>query len=212
MLYLVMKNKVYYFRIRIPKDLRQYFLSPEIKRSLHTPSYKRANSLARIFVADAEKVFMMIRSNTLTHAQIYKIIDKLLDTRLSRYDEQARKVLETGRYEELQQFTINKCDRTLKKYKELLAKNKYDGTTQNKAQVIFEANGIFIEKDSTEFNQFCKELTRSNITQYEVIKSRINGDEHPYEQELKQKKKFNTLREAITAFIHRRSKTSKLDH
>ena len=72
------KNKVYYLRIRIPQDVKQYFPTPEIKRSLHTQLYKQANTLTRLFVADTERVFMMIRSNTLTYPQIYKIIDKLL--------------------------------------------------------------------------------------------------------------------------------------
>jgi hypothetical protein len=70
--YLVKKNKVYYLRIRIPKDVKQYFPSSEIKKILHTSSFKNACSQNRLIVAETEKVFMMIRSNMLTTSQVYK--------------------------------------------------------------------------------------------------------------------------------------------
>ena len=209
MLYLAKKNKMYYLRIRIPQDVKQYFPTPEIKRSLHTQLYKQANTLTRLFVADTERVFMMIRSNTLTYPQIYKIIDKLLVKNLSIYDVDATTALNADDYEKIQQFTINKCDRIIKTTKEVLAKKKYVDVNQVKAQKILEASGIIIEKDSQEFSKFCEELSRARITQYEVIKLRINGEEHPYEQELKQRKKSNTLQEVMDGYIDRRKKISK---
>ena len=189
--------------------MKQYFPTPEIKRSLHTQLYKHANALTRLFVADTERVFMMIRSNTLTYPQIYKIIDKLLVKNLSIYDVDATTALNAEDYEKIQQFTINKCDRIIKTTKEVLAKKQYVEINQVKAQKILEDSGIIIEKDSQEFSKFCEELSRARITQYEVIKLRINGEEHPYEQELKQRKKSNTLQEVMDGYIDRRKKISK---
>lgn len=209
MLYLAKKNKVYYLRIRIPQDVKQFFPTPEIKRSLHTQLYKQANALTRLFVADTERVFMMIRSNTLTYPQIYKIIDKLLAKNLSKYDVDSTSVLNSGDFEETQQKIVNKCDRIIKTTKEVLAKKKYADINQVNAQKILEDSGIIIEKDSLEFSKFCEELSRARITQYEVIKSRINGEEHPYEKELKQRNKSNTLSEVMDAYIQIRSKTLK---
>ena len=209
MLYLAKKNRIYYLRIRIPKDVKQYFPTPEIKRSLHTQLYKQANALTRLFVADTERVFMMIRSNTLTYPQIYKIIDKLLANKLSKYDEEAKKAQKTNDYEKVKNYAVAQCDMVISENKRLLAENVYEDALQVEAQKILKRNEITAEKGSDGFDDFCKELARAKIIQHEVIKSRISGEVHPYEYELKQRKKSNSLKEVIDAYIQIRSKTLK---
>lgn len=209
LLYLVKKNKIYYLRIRIPKDVAQHFPTPEIKKSLHTSSYKQAAPIAKIFVAEAEKVFMMIRSNTLTSPQIHKIIDQLLDRRLSKYDEDVANRMNDENYDNILRYAEEKCDKNIKKNKELLSRNKSVEANHDQAFEILKNNGIEIDKESPEFNQFCKELVRSTITQYEVIKSRIKGEEHPYELILREKHRSNTLQEVMDSYIHRCDKVIK---
>jgi integrase len=151
----------------------------------------------------------MIRSNTLTYPQILKITERLLNKNLSLYDQHSANALGEHDYDKVQQFAKDKCDRIIKRNRELLAKKKCVEANQGKAQKILEENGISVEQDSIEFCQFCEEVSKARIIQYEVIKSRINGDFHPYEQELKQKKRSNTLQEVMAEYIHRREKTAK---
>ena len=47
MTYLVKRNKIYYFRIVVPIDLRIYFLRNEILKSLKTQYFDSARELVR---------------------------------------------------------------------------------------------------------------------------------------------------------------------
>jgi hypothetical protein len=76
MLSIVKRSSVYYFRARIPSDVRKHFPFAEITRSLHTRLYRQAKSLARGKLGELEKVFMKIRSGLLTNDEIIKLVDK----------------------------------------------------------------------------------------------------------------------------------------
>ena len=47
--YLLKDGKIYYFRIKVPKYLRKYFKSSQIKKSLYTKDFDRAKK--RLFGA-----------------------------------------------------------------------------------------------------------------------------------------------------------------
>lgn len=152
---------------------------------------------------------MLIRSNTLTYPHICKIIEKLLDKKLLSYDNQANNVLITDDYDKVKEFAENKCNIAIKENREILAKNIYEDVFKIQAEKILKENGFDVEHDSTEFSLLCKELVKARITQHEVIKSRINGEEHPYELVLKQRKQSNTLKESMDGYRQRREKTLK---
>jgi len=87
MLSIVKRNAVYYFRIRVPVDMRKHFPSAEIVRSLHTGLYKQAKSLARGKLGELERVFMTIRSGVLTDDEITKLVEKYKREKLSKYED-----------------------------------------------------------------------------------------------------------------------------
>lgn len=68
----------FYFRIRIPQDLQQYFPYLEIKRSLRTKNPKQASGQVRIWSSKAEQVFMTLRSNILAPEQVQDYIRREL--------------------------------------------------------------------------------------------------------------------------------------
>ena len=207
---MVKKNKVYHLRIRIPKDISPYFPFNELKRSLHTSTYKQASSLVKSYVAEAEKVFTMIRSKTLTTPMIFKIVEKYLDNLLSDYEKEIDTVLrEKHEHEEIQKYAIENADRNIKKNKEFLAKNKYVEARQKKAVNILEKNEIVVDKDSPEFRELCKELVLASITMSEVLKSRLTGDQHPYDVELRNRKKSNTLQDVMEGYLQKSEKINK---
>ena len=50
---------MYYFRLRIPKDLRKFFPRPEIIKSTHTKKYTQAKGLVRGLLGKTEELFMV---------------------------------------------------------------------------------------------------------------------------------------------------------
>ena len=72
--YLCKRNDCYYFRIRVPKDLKAYLKISEIKKSLSTKYYSLAVSLAKQWAFKTEKLFTLIRSGVLTDEQLRQLI------------------------------------------------------------------------------------------------------------------------------------------
>lgn len=68
------RKNVYYFRLRVPEDVRTHFGMTEIKRSLHTTRYRSAVSIAKNMIGAAERVFTMIRTLTLDDETIRKLV------------------------------------------------------------------------------------------------------------------------------------------
>ena len=70
-------SEMYYFRTRIPFDLRLWFNGQEdFKRSLKTKSLKQARRLLRVWNYRSEETFTLMRSGMLTLEQIKKLADK----------------------------------------------------------------------------------------------------------------------------------------
>lgn len=84
MLSIVKRNSVYYFRQRIPTDMRKHFHAVEIVRSLRTKLYRKAKSLAAGKLGDLERVFMTIRSGVLTDDEIVLLVDKYKREQLAK--------------------------------------------------------------------------------------------------------------------------------
>jgi hypothetical protein len=69
-------NDTYYFRLRVPKDVKEYFPRPVIVKSTHTKKYIHAKSLVRVMLGKLEDVFMTIRSKVLDDAACQYVIFK----------------------------------------------------------------------------------------------------------------------------------------
>jgi hypothetical protein len=75
-------NDVYYFRLRVPKDVRRHFPRPEIVKSTHTKKYAQAKGLVRGLLGKTEGLFMVIRSKTLDDDGIAKIVREFVESTL----------------------------------------------------------------------------------------------------------------------------------
>lgn len=77
------KSGVFYFRMRIPKDVQQYFASTskhgrlirEFKKSLKTHNRKTAERLAAQYAAQAEELFSSLRKPCVTDLPLLKSIN-----------------------------------------------------------------------------------------------------------------------------------------
>lgn len=70
---LVKIDGMYYFRLRIPKDVRSVFPYPEIKKSIYTTKYMHAKGLVRGLLGKTEMLFMLLRSKSLDDSAVAKI-------------------------------------------------------------------------------------------------------------------------------------------
>jgi hypothetical protein len=71
-------SEMYYFRTRIPFDLRLWFNGQaDFKRSLKTKSIKQARRLLRVWNYRTEETFTLIRTGMLTQEQIKKLVDNV---------------------------------------------------------------------------------------------------------------------------------------
>jgi len=68
---------------------------------------------------------------------------------------------------------------------------------------MLEQAGITIDKESPEFDMLCRELSFASIKLAEVLKLRSTGERHPYEDELKNRQKSDTLKTAINDYLER---------
>ncbi len=64
--HLIVRGGIYYFRIAIPKDLRQVFPRREIKRSLRSSNIKAARLLAAAYESETQNLFAVLRVKLLT--------------------------------------------------------------------------------------------------------------------------------------------------
>jgi len=85
---LLKRNDTYYFRLRIPKDIRKFFPRTEIVKSTHTKRYSQAKGLVRGLLGKTEALFMVIRSKSLDDVAVSKIIREFVEGTLElKYDE-----------------------------------------------------------------------------------------------------------------------------
>lgn len=73
--YLLKRDGRYYFRLRVPLDLRRWFAPrEEIKKSLKTNSFNGAKCLVRVWIYRSEQLFAQLRSAMLTDDKIKQLV------------------------------------------------------------------------------------------------------------------------------------------
>lgn len=174
--YLQKRKEYYYFRIRVPKDLKNYFPTAEIKRSLKTKRFSLAKQLARRILFKVEQVFTAVRLGMLTDSQIKEFIAKYIDTVLTEFE--TDKILKRGMSPdsvELLKKVQTAYGYVIDKLKEDLALGNYND--YNKAvETFISENNLNIEKDSFEYNKLCRELLKAKIEIFRIELERLKGN------------------------------------
>ena len=95
MLYhLIKRDRTYYFRIRIPKDLVHFFPIPEVRKSLKTSNLPAAKILYSSLEEKFQKSFALLRSGFATEEQIEAITGELLPSTTDRRSKTNQKLSE----------------------------------------------------------------------------------------------------------------------
>jgi|GEM_PF-6420222 len=77
--HLVIRDGIFYIRIRIPIDIRPHFHRNEIKQSLRTRDLKSACFTVKLLSDEVDNVFASIRSGMLTNDEIQTLVKEYIN-------------------------------------------------------------------------------------------------------------------------------------
>lgn len=213
MLSIVKRNEVYYFRQRVPVDMRKHFRCAEVVRSLHTGLYRQAKSLARGKLGELERVFMTIRSGVLTEDEIVLLIDKYKREQLSKSEsfmdalqevdgsniKDARALLSEYWSDEVQAAKDVLLDQ--RGMNELVVGVAHNLLGTPHKQLLEQGeDGVNIASYSPEFKSLCRAVALANKEIYDTLIQRNETGDSEYDRQERAKPKSKTLGELIAEY------------
>lgn len=165
MTYVQKVNDIYYYRIRIPKDLRGLFKGAEFKRSLQTKSLTMAKRLGILWAGRTERLFTTIRTRTLNNNQIKKLIEDYVGYTLRKDDEER---IDYGVYWNGNITARAEFDPVEDAIVEDLEDNKYD-EVKRRLNEFLEYKGLIIDVESYEYKALCRDIAYAHINEIHQI-------------------------------------------
>jgi integrase len=172
-----MVNRTYYFRLRIPEDLRSWFNGKEhFKRSLRTTFLKNARKLAKAWGYHAEKTFTLMRSGFMTKEQIQQLAEQFFRETLNEIEESRA----MGSYfhprneDELDGYLLN-LSTFSSEFREALTYNDLK-QVHPVAVDLLQNNNLKLDVKGPEFALLCRELLKQLIRVNETEERRAVGD------------------------------------
>jgi len=172
----------YYFRLRVPLDLKGYVGKTELRYSLRTNTLSEAKSKARLLAGKTQHLFRTLRNkqvSILSKKEIHQMLQAFVREALE-FDEYVRVTSKVRNYDSVDNqldaitFLIDDCQEALS----LNTTHRYSERTANK---LLEQFGKKIDKDSDDYRILCRELAKANISVLKIIQKRETGD---YSQEV----------------------------
>ena len=74
----------YYFRVRVPLDLKGFFQCKQIKKALRTSDFKIATSSVKLLSNEFYRIIKVIRSGILTDEQIKQLVREFFNNSLKQ--------------------------------------------------------------------------------------------------------------------------------
>lgn len=79
--HLLVRNELYYFRIKVPTDLKRYIPSKEIKKALKTRVEAEAKEQVTSIEHRVQKSFRLLRSGLLSEDQVRELVNELFPSK-----------------------------------------------------------------------------------------------------------------------------------
>ena len=166
-------QEMYYFRTRIPVDLRLWFNGQEdFKRSLKTKSLKQARRLLRVWNFRTEETFTLMRCGMLTDDQIKRLAENYKHNTLSELEQDRTEasVVDPSKLEE----QIDLLQEHESEYREALASNDLKRVSKI-------TNGLIDDNElgdvsKTEYAALSRELLKKMIEVFQVEQQRMVGN------------------------------------
>lgn len=155
--YLHKIRAVYYYRRRVPDDIRHYFPYPEIRLSLKTGNQRFARSLMRGLLGKTEKLFLQIRSGMLSESMIQNLVMDFITESLGRREE-VRKDMDSVEHEMLSDWANEVTGDVSASHPQMLARGQIGGYPAVRARELLQAKQIAFDEQSPVFRLLCREL------------------------------------------------------
>jgi len=181
MKYLIIFRGIFYYRQRIPLDLRPHFANRDyIKRSLKTRQLKDAKTIAKMLTYKTEKLFFHMRSGMLSKKQIKELVSSYYNETINEMEESRAEGHYSYSERELKEpitplgSTLDELNmETLKSVqadqRQALTTADYSGISHI-AKLLLTEKGLVVDEQSTEFKSLCRECLKASIDiiQYET--------------------------------------------
>ena len=217
---LLKRNDTYYFRLRIPKDIRKFFPRTEIVKSTHTKRYSQAKGLVRGLLGKTEALFMVIRSKSLDDVAVSKIIREFVEGTLElKYDEAEEFINSPDCYDTMNEIYADAKGMILRAVKDRSEVDGWHtmGFTAVGADYLCHSAGYAVEEDTPQFRKLTHQLAIAKRDILAALQERLDTGDSAYDAKMaavaEQKAKSHTLAEAIAEYSRANGKghRGKLD-
>lgn len=172
--YLYQINHTYYFRLRIPRDLKRWFPIADFRRSLKTKTFTSAQQLTRLWAGRTEVLFTKLRSGVMTEGQILQLVEDYIRAWLDETDEYrvafGHQLVDCGTHTEPAIPYTEMIDNTVE--------DMYNGTYKRVRPYVkdfLSEQGIVIDLDSMEYKRLLRDLSLAHIKALEIDSAREEG-------------------------------------
>jgi len=168
--------ETYYFRCRIPSDLKKWFNGREdFKRSLHTKSLNQARRLLKMWGYKTEKAFTLMRCGLLTEYQIRTLAEEFKCITLAELENDRRDGLRSviPRNPDELDSAIETNEWAETEFREALALNKLKPFAQVTDTFLEEKN---LEVTPSERYALTRELLKKLIEVQQIERERMVGN------------------------------------
>ena len=174
--YLHKINKIYYFRIRIPKDLQNHLGRAIFKISLKTDDYRSAKMLCKVLAGKLHVIFTRIRSREVTDESMQEIIREYLNKSLNALDT-LRLDIPKPKNNTLDILEIPQIDRKLSAaMAKIYLENRDYLAKAHHLDNILQEKAIALDKESREYKTLCRSLLMADVEIDRIEDEREKGN------------------------------------
>ncbi len=174
--YLHKINKIYYFRIRIPKDLQNHLGRAIFKVSLKTDDYRSAKTLCKVLAGKLHAIFTSIRSREVTEESMQDIVREYLTTSLNALDT-LRLDIPKPQDNTLDILEISQTSRKLSAtMAQIYLENRDYLAKAHHLDNILQEKAITLDKESREYKMLCRSLLMADVEIDRIEEEREKGN------------------------------------
>ena len=171
MQYLVRIKGHYFFRVRIPKDLCALFHRTEVKKSLHTRSFRNAKVVAKAYGYKLERIYTIARGRLMTDDEIRQQMRDFLSDSLRDFEDGLSITPTVKDGEKMQKAYLLMAEED----RSSLVKNDIAGV-QGWLDDLIVDKGLEVSKDSVEYHRLGREMLKARKVFWKVMAERESGN------------------------------------
>lgn len=161
--FLQKRGDIYYFRVKIPADLRTAFQGRlELKRSLHTQTNKKAVPLARKWTQRADELFFQLRMGIMTKKQMDQLVADFAKSETAKAADAQSWGVGVPFYPE----DLDRKIETLKECIHIRSQDLKNGDIERfepEVDDILRRAGVSVDKTSSDYKKLCTLLFQKTI-------------------------------------------------